>query len=229
MKLLASLLLAIGITSPAVADLTAKYAKPGTAFVMTVEIAANGDLRGDVGQPGQSFVTRGGHGFFLRATPTGTVVMRVEDIGTVMAEQMAKLDPQFRTRMRNAPVLKLAAKGELTINGRTGTAYYMQGADGTLSQAPWAVISKDPALAELGTAMVRQFEMSIAAMSGTMGPEPFADMLAVLKTGTPILFVGAELQSVDPSPIPAARFELPAQSETLDGVRKLMAPPTPKP
>lgn len=230
MKVLVSLFLIIGVSSPALADITAKYAKPGTAFMMTVEIASNGDVRGDAGQPGQSFLTREGHGYFLKATPTGTAVMRVEDMGAVMAEQMAKLDPQFRTQMQqHAPVIKLIEKGTMTINGRTGAAYFMQADNGTLSPMPWAVISKDPAFAALGSAMAHQFEMSMATMSASMGTAPFVNMLTVLKTGAPILFAGAELQSVDLTPIPAAHFELPAKPESLDKVRQLMTPAPPKP
>lgn len=229
MKMLASCVLLFGISSPALADLTAKYAKPGTSFVMTVEIASNGDTRGDAGQPGVSFITRDGHGYFLKATPAGTAVMRVEDMGTVMSEQMAKLDPQFRAEMQqHVPVIKLVEKGAMTINGRTGTAYFMQADNGSLSPTPWAVISKDPALAPLGSVMARQFEMSMATMSATMGTAPFANMLAVLKTGAPISFAGADLQSVDGSPIPSSHFELPEKPESLDRVRQLMSPTPPK-
>ncbi len=230
MKLLVSFLLLIGASSPALADLTAKYAKPGTGFMMTVEIGSNGNVRGDAGKLGQAFLTRDGHGYFLKVTPTGTAVMRIEDMGAVMAEQMAKLDPQFRAEMQqHAPAIKLVEKGTMTINGRTGAAYFMQAADGTLSPTPWAVISKDPSLAELGSAMAHQFEMSMATMSASMGTAPFANMLTVLKMGAPISFAGAELKSVDPSPIPAAHFELPAKPESLDRVLQLMSPASPKP
>jgi hypothetical protein len=228
MKMLASCFLLVGVASPALADLTAKYAKPGTSFAMTVEIASNGNMRGDAGQPGMSFITRDGHGYFLKSTPAGTDVMRVEDMGEVMSEQMAKLDPQFRAEMQqHAPVIKLVDKGTMTINGRTGTAYFMQAENGSLTPAPWAVISKDPALAPLGSAMIHQFEMSMATMSATTGTAPFANMLAVLKTGAPISFAGADLQSVDASPIPASRFELPRKPESLDRVRQLMSPTPP--
>jgi hypothetical protein len=229
MKMLASCFLLVGVASPALADLRAKYAKPGTSFVMTVEIASNGDMRGDAGQPGASFVTRDGHGYYLKTTPAGTAVMRVEDMGAVMSEQMAKLDPKFRAEMQqHAPVVKLVEKGTMTINGRSGTAYFMQADNGSLSSTPWAVISKDPELSPLGSVMARQFEMSMATMSATMGTAPFANMLAVLKTGAPISFAGADLQSVDSSPIPASHFELPAKPESLDRVRQLMSPPPPK-
>jgi hypothetical protein len=230
MKTLALLSLLVGLSSPAFADLTAKYAKPGTGFSMTVEIASNGDVRGDAGQPGQSFLTLNGHGYFLKSTPTGTAVMRIEDMGIVMAEQMAKLNPEFRAQMQqHAPVIKLVEKGTMTINGRTGVAYFMQADNGALSSMPLAVISKDPALAALGTAMAHQFEMSMTTMSATMGTTPFANMLAILKMGTPISFAGAELQSVDLEPIPTSHFDLPAKPASLDEVRQLMAPALLKP
>ena len=230
MKMVVSLFLLIGASSPALADLTAKYAKPGTAFMMTVEIASNGDLRGDAGQPGQSFLTRDGHDYFLKATPTGTAVMRIEDMGTVIAEQMAKLDPQLRAQMqRYAPVIKLVEKGTMMINGRIGAAYFMQADNGTLAPTPWVVISKDPALASLGSAMAHQFAMSFATMPATAGTARSANMLAVLMTGTPISFAGVELQSVDLAPIPTSHFDLPAKPKSLDEVRQLMTSAPPKP
>lgn len=224
-----SILIATALPTAAMADMTAIYAAPKAAFKMTVEVATNGDVRGDVGRPGQSYITRDGHGYFLKAGPNGMEVMRIEDMGTVMAEQMAKLAPNFRSQIGQAPVLKLVAKGSVTISQRTGTAYFMTAQDGSLSPFPWAVISTDPKLAPLGAAMAHQFEMSMTTMSSTMGTAPFANMLAVLKTGTPILFAGAELQSVSFDPVPSSHFELPATPETLDSVRSIMMPPLAKP
>lgn len=223
------LLIVAALPTVALADMTAIYAAPKAPFKMTVEVATNGDVRGDVGKPGQSYITRDGHGYFLKAGPKGMKVMRIEDMGTVMAEQMSKLDPNFRAQMGQAPVLKLVPRGSVTIGGRTGTAYFMQAQDGSLSPFPWAVISADPKLAPLDAAMEHQFEMSMTTMSSTMGTAPFANMLAVLKTGTPILFAGAELQSVSFDPVPSSHFELPAKPETIEGVRAIMMPPPAKP
>lgn len=224
MNLRMALLLLVASPAPALADLTAKYVVPKAGFTMTVEIATNGDIHGDVGRPGQSFITRAGHGYFIQSGPTGPAVMRVEDMGTVMAEQTRKLDPKFREEMQqHAPTIKLVQKGTMTINGRTGAAFFMQAPNGSLSPMPWAVISSDPALAPLGAAMVRQFEMSLTTMSSTMGTRPFANMLAVLRTGAPIFFTGAELASISTAPIPSSRFELPAKPATLDEVRAVMS------
>jgi hypothetical protein len=219
------LLLAILTPGAALADMTATYAVPKAGFAMKIEIASNGDVRGDAGQPGTYFITRGGHGFFIQTRDSRPIVMHVEDMATVMAEQMARLDPKFRAEMaQDGPSLTLVAKGDATINGRTGTAYFMQLSNGQLSPAPVAVMSHDPALAALGTAMARQFDMSLAMAGQIMGTDPFKDMQAVLKTGTPLVFSGAELGSVEFGPIAASAFELPGPPESLDGVRAAMTP-----
>ncbi len=222
-------LLAFLMPAPALADLTVTYGAPRAAFTMTIEIAANGDLRGDVGRPGTYFITRAGHGYFITDSPSGPLVMRVEDMATVMAEQMGKLDPHFREEMEGAPALDLVEKGTVVINGRTGSAWYLKLQDGQLSPKPWVVISHDPELAPLGRAMAVQFDMSTAMMGGIMGTGPFKVMQDIFKTGAPISFADSEVKTVSNAPIPSGHFELPAQPAALDAVRKHMTPATPKP
>ena len=212
-------LLASAPTS-AMADITAKFDAGGVApHTITFEISSDGSWRGDADRPGQFFMLSNGEGYFVRADRAGITVMRMEDIRVVTSEQMAKLDPHLRAAVQNPHPPKFVEKGTMTVNGRTGTAYYMQDDTGSLSARPVLVMSSDPALAPLGVAMEGQFEMAAEIMSPT-GTAPFADMLAILKKGTPILGIAGELQSVDFGPIPASHFELPAKPKTLDWVRQ---------
>ena len=220
--------LAIAGASPAAADMTATYSAPHVSFSMKVEIDDNGDVRGQVTGQSQYFVTRGGEGFLIQTTPKGALVTRVEDVAAIMAEQWAALSPP-EDLAEELPALNLIESGTATINGRTGRAYFGKGRDGKLSPGPVVVISDDPHLAPLGKAMARQFAMSNVMMAQALGEvPPFArEMQRILETGTPLLFSGAELQSVEISPIDATRFELPKRPETSDEVRARLLPTKP--
>lgn len=204
----------------ALADMTATYGVPNSNFSMKIEIASNGDVRGDVaGQPGLYFITRDGKGYFIQADPAGPIVTRGEDYGAALGEQMAKMAPGFRDMVKGV-ALHVVEKGEVAVNGRKGTAYYVRMApDAPLSPQPFAVISHDPALAPLGEAMARQFDMSMSMGSQMMPTEAFAEVRDLLKTGAPISFGGAELKTISLDPIPASEFELPGPVEGMDHLR----------
>lgn len=226
-------LLAALVPAPALADLTATYVAPHAIFTMTIEIASNGDLRGDVGIPGNYFITRAGHGYFISDGPSGPIVMRVEDIATVVSEELAKRDDHFPDEATTAhdPKPEFVEKGTVVINGRTGSAWYLKLENGQFSTKPWAVVSHDPILAPLGRAMAMQFDMSAAMMGKMMGGATGSGdaMEEILKTGAPLSFAGAELKTVSTTSISPARFELPAEPATLDIIRKTMIRATPKP
>ena len=71
--------------------------------------------------------------------------------------------------------------------------------------------------------------MSMTMMAQSMGTAAAKPMQDVLKTGAPIVFTGAELQTVSYDPIPASHFDLPAKPASLDEVRKQMTPVATKP
>ena len=219
---------AIGVlafATPALADMTANYVGPNGAMTMKIEIASNGDVRGQTGAPNAYFITRDGHGYMMQATFDGPAVMRVEDMATVMSEQMKKMMPNMPPpKGKDVPSFALAKGGEVTIRGRKGIAYYMGIAkDGKPIGDAIVVISTDPELAPLGVAMAHQFSMSIAMMGQVLGgSNPWKGMQDVLKTGAPIVFTGLQLDTVNHDLIPAARFVLPAEPLKIDEVRKTM-------
>lgn len=215
---------------PAFADLTANYVGLNNAITMKIEIASNGDVRGETSNPNSYFITHEGHGYLIQASFNGPAVMRVEDVSAVMAEQMKRLMPKMPAdAAKNFPAFDLAKGSVVTIRGRPGVAYYMgTQASHAPTEKPTVVISTDPALAPLGAAMEHQFEMSMAAMGQMFGDaNPFAGVLAVLKLGAPLVFTGMELDSISYDPIPASRFSLPAEPLTIDGVRQNMGAPKP--
>lgn len=211
------------LPAPALADLTAVYADPGHKSAMTIEIAANGDVHGDmIGRPGTTFVRHQGEFYFIESSPSGPMVMRVDDMAQVMAEEIAKLPADQRPFATPPRVPVLVRKGSATVGGRTGTAWYMQQSDGQLAERPWVVISDDPALAPLGQAMASEFDLSKRLLLPAMGEAPFQPMQDVLKTGTPITFTQVELKSVSNDPIPASHFALPGRPASIEQVRKVM-------
>jgi hypothetical protein len=222
-------LISLSFGTPALADMTANYVGPNAAITMKIEIASNGDVRGATSTPTAYFITHDGHGYMIQATFDGPAVMRVEDMSVVMAEQMKKIMPtRPKDADKNFPAFDLVKGGIVTIRGRQGTAYYMgKTAKGAPIGPPFVVISTDPMLAPLGAAMARQFDMSVAAMGQFFGDKnPFKSVQDVLKTGAPLVFTGMELDTVANDPIPAARFVLPAEPLSLDGVRKNMGAAT---
>jgi len=191
---------------PAFADTTAIYQTPTKTFMLTVEIASNGDLRSDLaGKPGTYALTRKGEGYMVISTAQGVVVDRVEDLGAalkIVAEK--RLSPSLLAMMKTIGPnlakahLQLVKGGDLTIQGRTGTPYYFQGPPPP-GFPPAIVISSDPELAPIGVAMARQIAMSDSFQLFEPG-NPFSLAVeATLKTGAPLEFAGAELTTISRS------------------------------
>jgi hypothetical protein len=213
------LLASLAFASAAHADTTAIYRNAAAKFTMTVKIASNGDIRGEV--PGRAYYFVGGKDYFADRADTGVVVMRLEDMAKVMAEQFADQSAKLGISSFGPPRLTLVRKGTVSIKKWSGDAYYMQAANGQVSPRPVAVISHDESLTELGKAMERQYEKSEMMMGQIVkGHAPTSNLDQVLGSGAPISFAGAELQSVSFDPIPKNEFVLPAQPAPIDEVRK---------
>ncbi|WP_277317478.1 hypothetical protein [Sphingomonas sp. AOB5] len=219
-RLAALLLLCIAFTAPAQAQLTAVYTPPEGSpipFEMRIEIAPNGDVRGTL--PGQSLwlLTIAGEGYFISGEGKDAKVMRATDVAAVLGEQMKKMMPDMPPIPDGALEMVLTEGKPVTVRGRTGTGWYMEGND----TAPAMVISSDPALAPLGKALAYQFEISTRMMAQlSFAPTGFMDeMLRVLRTGAPLSVSGLELNTVATAPIPADRFVLPAAPLSREEIR----------
>jgi hypothetical protein len=218
--------LTLALATSAEADTTAIYAHGEDVCSMTVEIASNGDLRGEIkgnfmGMPGQTYYFVGGKDYLVDRTDQDTAVMRLDDVVQVMSEVVARDAPI--TNFPIPPPMKLVRGGAVRINKWSGEAYYMQTSNGGMSPKPVVVISHDPSLAELGKAMGRQFATSEKMMARVMqGHAPKTNMDEVLSLGAPISFAGAELRSISLDPIPKAEFILPGQPLPIDQVRRRM-------
>jgi hypothetical protein len=216
-----------GLAGPALADTTAVYENPAANFKMTLEVAANGDVRGDVaGKPGVYFLTLSGQGFFVIQTSSGVVVDRVEDVAAAIKFVAEKrFDPSILALMKaDSPELAdmsdLFTKGDdIVVQGRKGTPYYFSGPRRP-DVSPVVVISSDPELAPLGVAMARQVAIS-ASIQLFADTSPFnLELETIMRSGAPIEFAGAELTMVSHEPIPPSRFELPAAVESREDIIK---------
>jgi hypothetical protein len=215
-------LAAVGAAPPQ-GDLTATYVPVNGAIdmKMKVEVAANGDLRADMGVPGPYLIRHDGRTYFVMPGPAGLVVADVMDMGAVLHEQMNKADPNFCARLaEGAPSPRLVSGGTVMIAGRTGEAFAPEGRSGS---PPAVVISRDPALAPLGAAMAAQFRTSMALMGECGSTVPlFVQMQALLDSGAPLEFGPVRLDGVEFGPVDPGRFVLPAAPATRDQVRALM-------
>src|ERR1044072_1650143 len=152
----------LAFAGPAWADTTAVY-KSAAGAEMTVEISANGNARSTMDAHGTYMLTVDGQDYFVLFTAKGTVVDRASDVGSVMADYMQKLMSDNRIpQMRDAPHsgFDFIQGGQVTVQGRAGTAWSMKVGDGPSSDTG-VVISADPDLAELGRVVARQFEASV--------------------------------------------------------------------
>lgn len=209
--------LAIAWGSPACADMTAQYVMGDGMPLMTIEIASSGDLRTSFSDPASYFLTRQGRDYLVKTGPAGPIVMRSEDIATVMLEQAAR--ETWRPPRNTNAEAPLVAGAIVRIRGRPGIAYASD--HDTQPDSPIMVISDDPALAQLANAIRKQFTQSLTMMGSIFGDaSPSRGIAPLLSKGAPLSFLGMELDTVSCNPVPASRFALPAPPIPLDAVRR---------
>lgn len=223
MKIWPFLALAAGAGAPAQADITAIYLNDDreSGVEMKVEIAANGDLRTDSDGSGRYLIRRGGRIYFVEQSPQGPIVEDFADVVAVIQEELGKMGPNVCDRLQaGSPKSRLVSRGRVTIAGRIGEAYAPEGREGS---PPRVVISRDPALAPLGTALAAHFRMSMALMGRCASKVPMvAQTEALLDSGAPLVLGPVRLGSVETKAIDPARFVLPAEPETREEVRARM-------
>lgn len=228
-----ALLLLLACAGAAHADVTAVFTQPNV-FTYTVELRSNGDMRREIpsngdasrgilpSKPGAYMLMLQGQCFDVVPTPSGMVVDRCDDAAAALFavenERAPSSAKDLHEASKNMPDLQYFTKrGLVTVHGREGTAYYLLGQQ---TGTPYLVISTDPELAPMGAMTAR--ELAIA-----MGPAPMppdnpivGQMEAILNSGCPLTFAGAELTSVSHGPIDPARFALPGPPETQEAIMK---------
>jgi hypothetical protein len=212
------------LAEPAAADTTAVYS--GASSTITVEVATNGDARVTAGPNGAYLLRKADDVFFIAPDPSGHChVFKAADFIAVQeerAENLLKQFPGLRGRIvsgerQAASHNALVAGGEVTVRGRSGTAYLpWPGA-----QNPIVVISHDTSLTPLRYPMLMAEEFADGLARAQVSYDPTVDrMVEVLKTGPPLKLLGSELAEVRGAPISPSRFQLPSQPETRDQIRR---------
>lgn len=236
-----AMLAAVGLTSPVHADISARYEqeRESAAFKMemTVEIDGDGNTRLQTGQQPMYMLVIDGVTYVITRTPTGAMVVRMDDFVLVAAEFMAAMDIDNEFA-RSAPTPeaspdKLVPMGERVVNGRTGTAYGIAQESDEAGHELF-VLSSDPELAPLQKLFMWSMETSrqslVKMVPGLGSANLFAPFSNILSKGAPLKLMGMKLTDVSFAEIEDERFVLPATPLTIDQLREqyraFPAPPT---
>ena len=106
----------------------------------------------------------------------------------------------------------------VSVNGRTGTRYFIDGAHHN-SGAASLVVSRDPALVALAAGYRRYEAMQESSFPGDDSPER-TSFREVLAQGAPIEIYGLRLVAISTAAIASARFRVPAEPVAAAVVRQ---------
>lgn len=190
-------------SSPAAADITARYAQSGSRQI-AVQVRDNGDSRIVVNEG--VYVSTGGETHMILTDARGTFVARQADFVSMMEELLSAI-PQ----VPGAPTdsFAIVEGGTETVAGRGGRVFRI-GAPGSQTDVMEVVISEDPELAPVGRAMATLFEPILAA--STRGTPGLSDAMTGLFSRGTVLRFGQifTLESVDTTIVPPEGFVLPS-------------------
>jgi hypothetical protein len=251
-------LAALGLSAPAMADVTARYTGSGKyGATMSIAVDAGGQVRAEAGPPNEPrsrvvLIRREGVDYASGADAQGRFVARVDDMIAVAIETIRRAMPQAaREGLRDMVDIRLdiAEGGTETIAGRQGRVYRItpippteaQPAAAQESEAPGAqltiqpvelVISDDAELAPVGREFARLYDSAATPMvEAVMGTPPAVtrQIRELLGRGT-ILRIGTDLRlrSVSTAEVADTAFALPGPVLTRAEVRA-RAPQVPAP
>lgn len=194
-------LAALGLSSPALADVTARYGGTGKyAPTMSIAVAESGQVRAEAGTPNNPgervvLIRREGVDYFSAADAQGRFVARTGDLFALANEMIRTVMSQNAgagIRVLADTRIEIAEGGMETVAGRQGRLYRITqvappaprpaaaqaGEDAEDEHAPAPmppleiVISEDPALAPVGREMVRLFDSANGLVDAVMGTRP---------------------------------------------------------
>jgi hypothetical protein len=201
--------LALAACSKAPEDVTARYTLGGGVGTITVEAAGNGDARVEAGQ--QTLVRSGGTEYLVLADGKGRFAAKMADFVAVMSEMIKEAG--FKPMgMPPQGEYDLAKTGAETIATVPGDLWKVSPKKGPATETFEAVISSDPAYANVGKALEMQTRLGAAQaeqMQGGRGnlEKRVEEMLA---KGMVLRFADAlKLDKVEKGPIDPKSFVLP--------------------
>jgi|GEM_PF-2349531 len=228
----AGLLLTAAIPVPVYADIAGRYETVDEDAVMkmemTIEADEHGNVRTQMARLGAYFLVSDGEFYQVATSEEGPSVIRLADL---MAIQKEFAEDFFADRLEawEKPTETFAPMDEETVGSRVGTGYGIVNDDNPEPQYALLVISDDPQLAPLGQALANSNEAMADSMNGwgamgTVLRMMNDEMVAVMRKGAPLRMMSIELTDVSLDPIPAERFELPAQPLTIEEIRARFMP-----
>jgi len=191
-------LAALGLSSPAPADVTARYTASTGKYAPTMSIAIDegGQVRAEAGPPNNAaqrvmLIRREGIDYISAADAQGRFVARKDDLFAVSEEMIRTTMPQSAREGMNlfADIrIEVAEGGMETVAGRQGRVYRITtvlppmppsastqpGEDAEESEPPVVppleiVISDDPELAPVGREMARLFDSANGVIETVVG------------------------------------------------------------
>lgn len=209
---------AILCSSPAAADVTARYVSPMTqAVAMTVEVNDKGDSRVSIDNQ-MALLTVNGVSYLLLSDLSGTYAVTQDDWIAVQMEMMRAMMPHGFGQDADGSDYEMVEGGTETIAGRSGKVWTlrMKTPRPVSAESPTGfdfVVSADPDLALVGRALAKTMGLSSAMMRAIRGPASSlsAKTDEVFAKGTVIRMSRVlRLDRVDSNPVPASEFALPA-------------------
>lgn len=231
-------MLAAGLATPALADITVRYRaqlpegapanvrqNPPTLTISAdgagqarMEMFAPGGAPG-ASAPGIAFITREGVGYAALNAPGGggTMVARVDDVLALVSQFATPLirggSLQDGARQALQQRVEIQPVGPETVNGVRGNLYRIVLVNGETRSPPFEmVVATDPRLAPVGQELARFFDAIRPTVVSLLGSEPqvYAALRGMMGLGAP-LRIGDQmrLESVSTDDVPDSRFALP--------------------
>jgi hypothetical protein len=193
------------LSSPALADITARYRQMIEPGEVVVQANDRGESRMTVTDA--AYVTTAAGTHMILTDRQGTYVARQDDFLSLLDALSRATQPDAQPAASRP--LAIREEGSETVAGRTGTKFRISLTEESVD-AFEVVISTDPELAPLGRVVAAHFapffRTTTRAMPGLA--EAVTDLLG---RGTLLRFGPLfQLESLDAAPIPASAFALPS-------------------
>lgn len=159
------ILLCAFVSTLAHADTRAVYEQDAAPGRIVFEIADNGDFRAGAPNAAQYRLVLAGEGYQVAELDGKTVVARLRDIEAALQVNANKVGSGIMrslSALAAATPQRLVHKGPIEINGWHGEVYNIRGAEWEFDRygavrdpegAPYYVLSRDPALRQVGPAL----------------------------------------------------------------------------
>lgn len=240
--------LALAACSKAPEDTTARYTLGGGVGTITVQAAGNGDAKVEAGQ--QQFIRNGGKEYLILSDPKGRYAASLDDFIAVMGEMMKEsgikpmgMPPQGEFDLAKTGSETVAeVPGEVWKVAPKGAAPAPTPAGPAAQESFEAVISTDPAYANIGKALAMQTKLGAASSEQMQGGKSNLEKRVeeMLGKGMVLRFADAlKLDKIEKAPIDAKAFALPTVLDKAglkarltaerDRARAAAVPPVPTP